>query len=133
MWRADIGTSLRAVLKAVRVKQATATFERLEQQSYREREHGMLLEIQRMLGAIAAAVEKAVQAKVQAGVGDPEGAGYRALDAAGFRIKLWDIERDEMREFTSTCCATDDGFTWSVCALLLGLEPAPAPNDRTVS
>lgn len=78
-----------------------------------------LTEVARMRRIFNAAVEHA------AAVDDPdvEGAGYRALDVAGFSISLWDTDTDAQRTYTYTCCAlvrdgdgeevpAEDGFTW---------------------
>jgi hypothetical protein len=132
---------LAAAHEAKRAKQASRFREGVAIGRMHARERRLLLKVTRMRCIFQAAI----WAAVDAGDSDPEFAAYRALDAAGFAVELWDVERGEMRVFTHTCCATrlgedgeeegeDDGFAWTVWTFSndddLDAEPAYKAKER---
>jgi hypothetical protein len=139
-WHALV-PKLAAREEAKRAKEAARFRERLAIARMRARERRLLLQVARLRGIFQAAL----WAALDAGDSDPEFAAYRALDAAGFAVELWDVERDEMRVFTHTCCATrlgedgeeegeDDGFAWTAWTFSndddLDAEPAYKAKER---
>jgi hypothetical protein len=127
--------------EAKRAKEAARYRNLLAMVRMRARENAVLMKAVRMRRIFDAAIHCAVVA----GASDVEGAGYRALDAAGFSIHLWDTEADEMRLLTRTCCATtldddgeetavEDGFSWMHWEYSLdddmGAEPAYKAKER---
>ena len=136
-----LAARLAAAHEAKRAKLASRSREGVAIGRMHARERRLLLEVVRMRCIFQAAI----WAAVDAGDSDPEFAAYRALDAAGFAVELWDVERGEMRVFTHTCCATrlgedgeeegeDDGFAWTLWTFSndddLDAEPAYKAKER---